>query len=200
MTITYEYEGALYVNLTNKCNCNCEFCLRHGKAQGSIYTEDSLWLEREPTRQEALDSFLSRDIPAYREIVFCGFGEPTERLDALLQTAAYVKQNGGRVRINTNGHASLIAAYDVTPRIEGLVDVLSISLNASNAQEYQRQCNCRYGEQGFDAMLDFAVKAKRYVPQVIFSIMDVLPPQEQAACKKLCADLGVPLRIRSMIK
>ena len=62
MTITYEYEDALYVNLTNKCNCNCEFCLRHGRAQGSIYTEDSLWLEREPTRQEALDSFLSRDV------------------------------------------------------------------------------------------------------------------------------------------
>ena len=61
MTITYEYEGALYVNLTNKCNCNCEFCLRHGRKEGSIYTEDSLWLEREPTRQEALDSFLSRD-------------------------------------------------------------------------------------------------------------------------------------------
>ena len=51
MTITYEYEDALYVNLTNKCNCNCEFCLRHGRKEGSIYTEDSLWLEREPTRQ-----------------------------------------------------------------------------------------------------------------------------------------------------
>ena len=84
MTITYEYEDALYVNLTNKCNCNCEFCLRHGRKEGSIYTEDSLWLEREPTRQEALDSFLSRDIPSYREIVFCGYGEPTYRLDDIL--------------------------------------------------------------------------------------------------------------------
>ena len=74
MTITYEYEGALYVNLTNKCNCACEFCLRQGQAQGSIYTEDSLWLEREPTREEALDSFLSRDVCTYREIVFCGYG------------------------------------------------------------------------------------------------------------------------------
>ena len=61
MTITYEYEDALYVNLTNKCNCNCEFCLRHGRKEGSIYTEDSLWLEREPTRQEALDDLLARD-------------------------------------------------------------------------------------------------------------------------------------------
>ena len=78
MTITYEYEDALYVNLTNRCNCNCEFCLRHGKAQGSIYTEDSLWLEREPTRQEALDSFLSRDNHGYRKRVLCGYEEQTD--------------------------------------------------------------------------------------------------------------------------
>ena len=64
MTITYEYEGALYVNLTNRCNCNCAFCLRHGQAEGSIYTENSLWLDHEPSLEEAMDSFLSRDIPA----------------------------------------------------------------------------------------------------------------------------------------
>ena len=83
MTITYEYEGALYVNLTNRCNCNCEFCLRHGKAEGSIYTENSLWLEHEPTHEEAMESFLSRDICSYREIVFCGYGEPTYRIDEI---------------------------------------------------------------------------------------------------------------------
>ena len=95
MTITYEYEDALYVNLTNKCNCACEFCLRQGKAQGSIYTEDSLWLEREPTRQEALDSFLSRDVCSYREIVFCGYGEPTYRLDDLLWLVDRLKEKFG---------------------------------------------------------------------------------------------------------
>jgi len=92
MTITYEYEGALYVNLTNKCNCNCEFCLRHGRKEGSIYTEDSLWLEREPTRQEALDSFLSRDVCAYREIVFCGYGEPTYRIEDILWLVDQLKE------------------------------------------------------------------------------------------------------------
>ena len=112
MTITYEYEDALYVNLTNRCNCNCEFCLRHGKAQGSIYTEDSLWLEHEPSRQEAMDSFLSRDVCSYREIVFCGYGEPTYRLDDILWLVDQLKARFGDklppVRINTNGHANLI--------------------------------------------------------------------------------------------
>ena len=123
MTITYEYEGALYVNLTNKCNCNCDFCLRHGKAQGSIYTEDSLWLEREPTRQEALDSFLSRDVCSYREIVFCGYGEPTYRLDDILWLVDELKARFGEklppVRINTNGHANLILGRDVCPELKG---------------------------------------------------------------------------------
>ena len=94
MTITYEYEGALYVNLTNRCNCNCEFCLRHGKKEGSIYTEDSLWLEREPTRQEALDSFLSREVGSYREIVFCGYGEPTYRIDDIVWLVDELKKRG----------------------------------------------------------------------------------------------------------
>ena len=119
MTITYEYEDALYVNLTNKCNCNCEFCLRHGRKEGSIYTEDSLWLEREPTRQEALDSFLSRDVCSYREIVFCGYGEPTYRIEDILWLVDQLKERfGGQlppVRINTNGHANLIHGRDVIP-------------------------------------------------------------------------------------
>ena len=121
MTITYEYEDALYVNLTNKCNCNCEFCLRHGRKEGSIYTEDSLWLEREPTRQEALDSFLSRDVCSYREIVFCGYGEPTYRIEDILWLVDQLKERfGGQlppVRINTNGHANLIHGRDVIPEL-----------------------------------------------------------------------------------
>ncbi len=105
MTITYEYEGALYVNLTNKCNCNCEFCLRHGRKEGSIYTEDSLWLEREPTRQEALDSFLSRDVCSYREIVFCGYGEPTYRIDDIVWLVDQLKERfGGQAAPGAHQH------------------------------------------------------------------------------------------------
>ena len=160
MTITYEYEDALYVNLTNRCNCNCEFCLRHGKAQGSIYTEDSLWLEHEPSRQEAMDSFLSRDVCSYREIVFCGYGEPTYRLDDILWLVDQLKARFGDklppVRINTNGHANLILGRDVCPELKGRIDTVSISLNAITAQEYVALCHPVQGEAAYQAMLDFA--------------------------------------------
>ena len=114
MTITYEYEGALYVNLTNKCNCNCEFCLRHGRKEGSIYTEDSLWLEREPTRQEALDSFLSRDVCAYREIVFCGYGEPTYRIEDILWLVDRLKERFGD-DVSVISHDNYYKRHDELP-------------------------------------------------------------------------------------
>ena len=204
MTITYEYEGALYVNLTNKCNCNCEFCLRHGKAEGSIYTEDSLWLEREPTREEALDSFLGRDVCAYREIVFCGYGEPTYRLDVILWLVDELKARFGEklppIRINTNGHASLINGRDVCPELEGRIDVLSISLNAIDAPSYVALCHPIQGEAAYHAMLDFAREAKAYVPGVVMTIVDKDKTREEIdACYRIAEELGVTLRVRSFI-
>ena len=204
MTITYEYEGALYVNLTNKCNCSCEFCLRHGKAQGSIYTEDSLWLEREPTKEEALDSFLSRDICSYREIVFCGYGEPTYRLDVILWLVDALKEKFGDklppVRINTNGHANLILGRDVCPELKGRIDTLSISLNAIDAPAYVALCHPTQGEAAYQAMLDFAREAKDYVPNVVLTIVDKDKTKEEIdTCYKIAEELGVKLRVRSFI-
>lgn len=204
MTITYEYEGALYVNLTNKCNCNCEFCLRHGRKEGSIYTEDSLWLEREPTRQEALDSFLSRDVCSYREIVFCGYGEPTYRIEDILWLVDRLKERfGGQlppVRINTNGHANLFLGRDVAPLLQGRVDTISISLNGSTPEEYCAVTKPRQGMQAWDAMLDFARECKEYVPHVVMTIVDKdKTPEEITRCRRLTEDLGVTLRIRAYI-
>ena len=193
MTITYEYEDALYVNLTNKCNCNCEFCLRHGRKEGSIYTEDSLWLEREPTREEALDSFLSRDVCSYREIVFCGYGEPTYRLDDILWLVDQLKERFGRrlppVRINTNGHANLILGRDVVPELKGRIDTLSISLNAVTAAEYTALCHPAQGEAAYQAMLDFAREATRYVPHVVLTIVDKDKSSEEIeTCRQIAAE------------
>lgn len=204
MTITYEYEDALYVNLTNKCNCNCEFCLRHGRKEGSIYTEDSLWLEREPTRQEALDSFLSRDVCSYREIVFCGYGEPTYRIEDILWLVDQLKERfGGQlppVRINTNGHANLFLGRDVAPLLQGRIDTISISLNGSTPEEYCAVTKPRQGMQAWDAMLDFARECKEYVPHVVMTIVDKdKTPEEITRCRRLTEDLGVTLRIRAYI-
>ena len=165
MTITYEYEGALYVNLTNRCNCNCEFCLRHGKAEGSIYTENSLWLPHEPSHEEAMASFMSRDVCSYREIVFCGYGEPTYRIDEIFALADELKEKFGDklppLRINTNGHANLIHGRDICPELKGRIDTLSISLNADNAAAYAAICLPIQGEVAYQAMLDFAQEAAR---------------------------------------
>ena len=204
MTITYEYEGALYVNLTNKCNCNCEFCLRRGKAEGSIYTEDSLWLEREPTREEALESFLGRDVCSYREIVFCGYGEPTYRLDVILWLVDQLKERFGEqlpsVRINTNGHANLIQGRNVCPELKGRIDTLSISLNAVNAADYVALCHPIQGEEAYQAMLDFAKEAAAYVPNVVMTIVDKDKTQEEIqTCYDIAEELGVTLRVRSFI-
>lgn len=204
MTITYEYEGALYVNLTNRCNCSCEFCLRHGKAQGSIYTENSLWLEREPTREELLADSLRRELCSYRELVFCGYGEPTYRLDDILWLVDQWKERFGSqlppVRINTNGHACLIQGRDVCPELKGRIDTLSISLNADNVAAYTALCHPVQGEIAYQAMLDFAKNSARYVPNVVLTVVDKdKTPEELEHCKQIAADLGVNLRIRSFI-
>ena len=204
MTITYEYEGALYVNLTNRCNCNCEFCLRHGKAEGSIYTEDSLWLEHEPSHEEAMASFLSRDVCSYREIVFCGYGEPTYRIDEIFALVDGLKEKFGDrlppVRINTNGHANLILGRDVCPELKGRIDTLSISLNAIDAAGYVALCHPIQGEAAYQAMLDFAKESAAYVPNVVMTIVDKDKTQEEIQqCYKIAEELGVTLRVRSFI-
>ncbi len=202
MTITYEYEGALYVNLTNRCDCACVFCLRHNGHKGSIYADD-LWLEHEPTVEEALADFRKRDLAQYREIVFCGFGEPTYRLPDLLAIVDSLKAEYPAlppIRINTNGHANLIHGKDVTPDLEGRIDVLSISLNGSTAQEYIAVTKPKDGEAAWDAMLDFTKKAARYVPKVVMTIVDKdKTPQDIQAARTLAQSLGATLRVRAYI-
>lgn len=202
MTITYEYEGALYVNLTNRCDCNCVFCLRHNGHKGSIYADD-LWLEHEPTVDEALADFHKRDLASYREIVFCGFGEPIYRVDAICAIVDALKAECGSlppIRINTNGHGNLIHGRDVTADLAGRVDTVSISLNGSTAAEYCAVTQPRDGEKAWEAMLDFTRKCAKTVPHVVMTIVDKDKTRSEIeACRALAESLGAKLRIRAYI-
>ena len=122
MTITYQVKNAVYVNLTNRCPCNCTFCLRHNGP--GVFGSGPLWLEREPTLEETIESLGQWDFTRFREVVFCGYGEPTERLDVLLAVAAHLKEQDPtlRIRVNTNGLSDLIHGKPTAPLFAGKVD------------------------------------------------------------------------------
>ncbi len=198
MTILYKVHNNLYVNLTNRCPCACTFCLRQNMDTVSEVDDRSLWLEHEPTYEEILEDFKNYDMTEFNEVVFCGYGEPTERLDMILKVAAYVKETfGNRVRVNTNGMADLIWEKDTTPDFEGLVDTVSISLNTPNPERYHELVRCKFGMKSFDAMLTFAKNVRKYVPNVVLTTVDTtLTKEEEAQCAKICEELGVTYRIR----
>ena len=196
MTITYPVKTGIYVNMTNRCPCACTFCLRHN-GEG-VYGSDSLWLDREPTVQEVCDSIDTWDLSKYNEIVFCGYGEPTERLYDLLEVAKYIKSKSDiKIRINTNGLADLIWNEKTAPKLEGLIDTVSVSLNATNKEEYLKMVRPKFGIDSYDAMLNFTKDCSKYVPNVVMTVVDVVTSkEEQEICGKICESVGAILRVR----
>lgn len=196
MTILYKVHNNLYVNLTNKCPCACTFCLR----QTRDHMEDSgvLWLEKEPTVDDVIADFANFNMDDYDEVVFCGFGEPTERIDVLLEVAAYVKKTYNKpTRINTNGLGNLVNGRDITPELKGLIDTVSISLNTPNKERYYELTRSKFGIGSFDAMIDFAREAVKYVPHVVMTtVATTITKEEEAECQRICDNIGVKYRIR----
>ena len=198
MTLTYVVDRALYVNVTNRCTNNCEFCIRRNG--DGAYGSDSLWLEREPTEEEILDSVFSHDLSRFSEFVFCGYGEPSVRLDTVVSVAKKIKEKYPiSVRINTNGHSSFYHGYDTAPMYADAFDCVSISLNTPSPERYDEICRPSF-EGAHTAMLSFAAEVKKYVPRVILSVVkDFLTPDELAECGKIADGLGVYLKVRDYI-
>ncbi|MBO5908033.1 MAG: TIGR04100 family radical SAM protein [Clostridia bacterium] len=196
MTITYEGGSSLYINMTNRCPCDCTFCLRQNKDH--VFNSSSLWLDREPTVKEICDSIDAVDIEKYKELVFCGYGEPTERLSELLEVAAYVKSRWDiKTRINTNGLADLICSEKTAHKLRGLIDTVSISLNATNKEDYFKLVRPKFGIKSYDAMLSFAKDCTKYVPEVVMTVVDVVTTkEEQERSREICEAVGAILRIR----
>ena len=196
MVILYEVYENLYVNMTNRCPCACTFCLR--QTIDEMNHSGRLWLEREPEVEEVIAAFDRFDMTKYRELVFCGFGEPTERLADLLKVAEYAKKTFGiAVRVNTNGLSDLIWEKDTAPMYEGLVDTISISLNTPDPEEYLKLTRSKFGIQSHAAMLRFAGNVSRYVPNVVLSTVETtITEAEENQCREICSRLGVTYRIR----
>lgn len=199
MVITYEVGDGLYVNITNRCTNACSFCVR-SVADG---TYGELWLEREPTVDEIIASISEADPTKYEEIVFCGYGEPTVRFFDVILVSLKIKEAfpGVKIRINTNGHANLIHGRDVTPLLRGAIDCVSISLNTANPEDYVKVCAPEFGLSAYEGLLDFAAKAKKYVPDVLFSVVrESIPDEDIEICRSIAERCGVRLKVREMIK
>lgn len=188
--IAYQIRDSLYLNITNRCTNSCRFC---AKFKDFNVKGHQLRLNHEPDRKEVIAAI--GDPTCFTEVVFCGYGEPLLRLDLICEVAAWLKEHGVKVRVNTDGQANLVHGRNILPDLEGLVDTLSVSLNAADATTYQTWCQSRFGEQAYQAVKDFLQQAGRYIPEVIATAV-TLPGIDITACAAVAAKLGVSFRKR----
>jgi TatD family-associated radical SAM protein len=190
-TLAYAVDGRLYLNITGSCTLRCAFC---PKARGVYrYRDHELALAEEPLFDEVVAAIGAPD--RYAETVFCGYGEPTLRLDLLLDVARWIKERHGRVRVVTDGLASLANRRDVLPDMAGLVDALTVSLNAQSPQVYERHCRpTLHG--AWHAVIAFLQQAPRYVPEVTATAVDGLADVDIDACTRLARMCGARFRRR----
>jgi len=188
--ITYPIRNSLYLNITNRCTAACTFCVRY---HTDFVKGHNLRLGEEPTAEALIKEI--GDPTRYAEIVFCGYGEPMLRLDVVKIVAAEVKRRGGKVRVDTNGHANLIHKRNVLPELAGLVDAVSVSLNAQNAEVYTRISQPSFGIGTYEAVKDFIRTAKQYIPDVTATVVTA-PDVDVESCRRIVEELGVKFRVR----
>ncbi len=192
--IAYRIGDTCYVNLTRLCTAHCYFCPREGSDR--VAWGHDLALARDPTTNEVLEAV--GDPGLYKEVVFCGLGEPMIRLQTLLEVARALKKRGARLRVNTNGHGNLIHGRDVTPELAGLIDAVSISLNAQDAATYDRDCPSTFGEGAFEGILDFAERVRDHVAAVTMTAVDGADGVDVEACRAIADRCGVAFRARPL--
>ena len=190
LNFTYQIGQSLYINVTNRCNADCVFCDRKGDAVINGY---SLKMTKSEEPEAAIYIKEIGDPRKYKEIVFCGYGEPTIRWELVKEVARYVKDNGGSTRMNSDGHGIFINKRDITPELKGLIDTVSISLNSTDPVQYgqlMRVDSSLHGE-----MLDFARKAKEFT-HVVLSIVGLNEVDAESAKKFVTEEVGIDFRER----
>lgn len=192
-TFVYEIDNSLYINLTNECSNYCEFCVRNN---GEEYEGHNLVLQTEPTAEDVLK--LIPDGKDYKEVVFCGYGEPTCRFDVMKKIAIALKGKY-KLRLNTNGQGNLICGRDITGEVALLFDEVNVSMNASTAEKYDDICHSVYGKKAFGAMLEFGKSCAKKGVKTHFSVVDCIGEDEVEACRVLAFNSRVLFRVRKFI-
>jgi TatD family-associated radical SAM protein len=199
MVIAYPLKDALYLNITNRCSNACLFCIR--ETPGGVGY--NLWLRQEPTVDEIITAVGTPGAPGvptcYQEIVFCGYGEPLMRPEIVVEVSRRLKNYSLKIRLNTNGLADLFLDYDILPELKGLIDTISISLNAQNAKIYQELTRTKFGPAAFPAILDFIHRSKLTIPRVIVSVVRY-PGVNVEEAATIAKDLGVEFRVREFLE
>jgi TatD DNase family protein len=190
-SIAYEMWGNLYLNITNRCTNKCCFCVRD---QSNTIWGYNLKLAAEPTAEEVLAAV--GDPGRYVEVVFCGYGEPTLRLDLLKEVGGRLRASGTKVRIDTNGHGNLIWNRNIAPELAQVADAVSVSLNAQDGETYENLCGSRFGEGTYEHVKAFIRECVKAGLEVTASIVDV-PEVDVDAARRVAGDLGVPLKVRA---
>ena len=188
--IAYMIRNSLYLNITNRCSNRCSFC---AKFDNFTVKGHNLLLDGEPSFEEIMAAVGQPQ--GIDEVVFCGYGEPLIRLDLVKQVASELKKRGYTIRINTDGQANLVHGRNILPELAGVVDSISVSLNAPDAGTYEQICNTPFGEAGFEAVCTFIREAQLHIPQVVASAVTV-PGIDIDACRRLAESLGAEFRVR----
>lgn len=192
-TLVYTIDNRLYVNLTDRCTLACRFCPKHN---GSKDVHDyNLTLSERPDPLKIIH--LIGDPTQYEEVVFCGFGEPTLRLNALIEIATEVKMSGGKTRLNTDGLANLFHKKNVIPLLATCIDAISVSLNAQNEHLYTLHCAPSLPH-SFFAVLSFIEQAAQSIPDVTATAIDGLEGIDIHACEALALERGAKFKARKL--
>ena len=212
-SVAYKIRNSVYVNLTNKCTNRCTFCPKYKNGGGDGFDTGggnfnvrgyNLELRSEPSAEEAVSSvFRYYD---FKEVVFCGLGEPTLRLDVLKDAAAAVRKKwaennaagGLKIRLDTDGLANAVYGKNAAAELEGLIDSVSISVNAHSREFYEKICDPQISRKGVDAyasVIDFVKESKKYIPEVTVTAVG-LPGLDAAYVENLAGKIGVNFKLR----
>lgn len=198
--IIYTLEGGTYFNITNKCPCNCAFCIRSkGDAVGDA---ERLWFDKEPTIDEIKAAIDNYDFSNVSEAVFCGYGEPTNALDNLIEAARYVKAKkpGIKLRINTNGLSDLINERPTAKEICSVIDIISVSLNNPDSEQYDKITRNIFKGKAFDAMIKFTRECVACGNEVHMTVVDVISKENIEKSREICESLGAKFVLRSFAR